>query len=275
MEEFSISMLGNIISGKPEMFSHEHGIRLLQFRVWLLFPEENEYVDAVGKWAAVTILSEYEAEHGPRRGFGRPLNRTSRVLARFLKDDLYACLYDAMFGTTGWTALVDAPSLGELDRSILTRRSEVDTVCDMIDFRFRAVEHGALTSKKANISAGELYVCRKQDAAKRTWRTVRKRWKNLKQSAPFLYASERLGFHFLPPQLEGDDLELDRVNRAKLRHFLRTAAYVASKIEHVDEDNWSEELRVAPKAPKTAPLRPDQLEFMRNYNELVREMRST
>ncbi|WP_445220462.1 hypothetical protein ACKWRH_10590 [Bradyrhizobium sp. Pa8] len=275
MKEFNLSMLRQIISGKPEMFSHEHGIRFLQFRVWLLFPEESEYVDAVGKWAATSILREYESDHGPRGGFGRPSDRTSKILVGFLKDDSYARLYDAMFGTTGWTSLVDTPRFGELNRCIQTRRGEVDTVCDMIDFRFRAVEHGALTPKKANIGAGELYVCLKQGPEKRSWRTVRKRWKNLKQAAPFLYASERLGFDFLPPELDGDELELESVNRAKLRHFLQAAAYVASKIEHVDEDDWIEELRVVPKAPKTTALKPSQLEFMRSYKELVREMRST
>ncbi|MHC2274933.1 hypothetical protein ACVME8_001544 [Bradyrhizobium diazoefficiens] len=269
--EFDVAMLKGIVSGKPEAFPQEHNIRMLQFRTWLLFPDEGKIVDAIGRLAATYVLQQLESEKRPAR-FGRRKDCGSRTLIGLLKDKAYATLYDAFFSSSGWTALLNQHSVRELDKQIEVRKGEVDTVCDMIDFRFRAVEHGSLPVKKAHIAAGELYVWAHPKPGKPTWRTIRKRWAHLKLSAPFLYASEKLGFDFLPAELDGDDFGFERINRKKLKRFLGQAQYVSDKIEHASEEDW-DSLSVTPERPNSAPLRVEQMAFMNDYRQLVSRMR--
>ncbi|WP_156929002.1 hypothetical protein [Bradyrhizobium sp. th.b2] len=280
VDTFNTTTLSRLVAGRPETFPHEYAIRFLQFRTWLLFPGENEseIVDAVGKLAAATVLKDHEVEQHPPRVWrlGNRKDPRSKILANLLKDDEYCRVYDVFFGRSGWTDLLDTLSFNELHKIIQDRRPELHTVCEMIDFRFRGVDHGQLTPKQADITASELHVFK---LTKLSWRTVRKRWGNLKASAPFIYASEKLGYDFLPPAFADGEFKIDQTNRSKIRRFMEASVYVADKIgwKLFDDDAWMNEFKtLKPKQPQTQRLEPATLEIMgANYRADVAKMRNS
>ncbi|MBR0939248.1 hypothetical protein [Bradyrhizobium jicamae] len=281
MATFQLDDLKALLSNEPEAFPHERAIRHLQFRIWLLFPEEYQIVDAVGRIAAAAFLRDYEAENTPRvaRAIDRmrgDRNATSKFLIQLLKQAEYRELYDALFGRAGWTILAQTPSFDELNRRVVARTKEVETVYEMTDFRFRMLDHNTLDKKaEANISRGEFYRWYEHPHGDLSWRTIRSRWQQLRGSAPFLYANAKLGADFLPSGFARKDLASKGVNKAKLKQFIGVAIYVADKIDSsAFSDYGIEEPLVKPLRPSTQAFEQHEIEKMGKYKDLVDNMRS-
>jgi hypothetical protein len=277
-----LSVVNSLTSNGPEKYRHERVISLFQFQTWIYFPEDHHMVDAAGKLAAAAFLRKHEREIGkniPGMGGGRDIN--ANVLIKLLRTTDYGRLYDAYFEDGGWTGLLRTLAPEQFNRNITERRKATETVCEMIDFRFRALDHKTLDTKQSNISRSEFYRWHEHPAGKLAWRTIRSRWKDNRSSAPFLYVNERLfGGSFCPPLFDVAQPTKALIggapNRQQVRKFIGTSLYVAKTVESdfLKEYDGMETLALPPIRAKTSALSKPDLEKMDFYKEKRDEMRS-
>lgn len=216
----------------------------------------------------------------PTIGMGDRLDVSATELRKFLKDPEYRQLYNCFFSTDGWIQLANAMTVEEFNKKVVERRQQIDTVCEMIDYRFRRADNETLRPEEYNISRGEFYRWHKHPAGRLSWKTIRQRWSQNKLSACFLYVSERFGFDLAPPVLDlkrhPRALVKEAPNEQKLKDFLATSLYVAEKIgDEVLEELESFPRRFLPRIqPETKPVDPQVLKKMSRYKELHDEMRT-
>jgi hypothetical protein len=180
--------LNGLISNEPEKFPYERAIRLFQFQTWIYFSDDQRMADAAGKIAAAAFLRKLEREATKNiPGIGRGMDVNSKVLIKLLKTRDYGRLYDEFFKEDGWTGLLRTFSVEHFNKSVAERRKEAETVSEMIDFRFRGLDHKTLDAKQSNISRSEFYRWHEHSSGRLSWRTIRTRWKESRDSAPFLY----------------------------------------------------------------------------------------
>jgi hypothetical protein len=268
--------LSMLIGQTQETFPDESNIRLLQFKMWLLFPDDYEIVDNAGRLLAAKLLRDIERAESSSVGPAMTGNRelSAKTLTTLLKKPEYKKMYNALFGTQSWTVLARSKSLSEIDELITRRRSEVETVCEMIDYRFRTIDHGTRTDKEANISRSEFYRWYEHPHGKLSHRTLRERWKHLRDSAPFLYASEKLGLAFVPQNVRSSTSFKAPINRRRLKKFIAHSLYVAHKIQSDIFDTWRlKDLRVDRKRLDSSPFLEVELAKMSEYKIKAAEMR--
>src|SRR5207237_974455 len=123
-------------------------------------------------------------------------------LRKFLKDPNYRQLYNCFFSKDGWIQLANAMTVENFNRKVAERRKVVETVCEMIDYRFRRADNETVRREEYNISRSEFYRCYAHPEGSLSWKTIRQRWSDNKLSACFLYVSERFGFDLAPPALD-------------------------------------------------------------------------
>lgn len=279
MSTFEFGDIDCLITSRPERFRFEREIRLFQFQTWTYFPDDYKIVDAAGRLAAAALLRAYERAHAkkpPGMSGYREIN--SKILIGFLKDRRYGALYDALFRQNGWTEFLDTPGAEEFNAAVLDQRRKAETVSQMIDFLFRAIDHGTMTKKQATISRAEFYRWYKHPNGELSWRTIRSRWSANRTSAPFLYASEILGFKFFPPNFDWRrpkaSLAANAPNQKKIRDFVKTSLYVAEKINSDVLEEFLADQPVAGRLrPATDPLDEGILGKMRLYKDEVTGMR--
>jgi hypothetical protein len=188
-------------------------------------------VKNAGRLAATKLLERIEKNYLASRAKRRI---TAHRLEYLLENsDDYRALYDAVIARHGsWTRLLRTIPPREFDNEIRKRRETAETVCEMIDYRFRYLEHGGLNKQEANISHSEVYV---HASRKLSGRTIRSRWSNNKDSAVFLYVSEKHDFRFYPPGIRRraflDTLSKEVADLPKIRRFFGACAYVAERID--------------------------------------------
>ena len=186
------AVLSGLISKEPEKFLYERTIRFFQFQTWIYFSDDERMVDAAGKLAAAAFMRKIERETAKKiPGIRRAVDVNSKVLIQLLNTRKYSRLYNEFFQEDGFTGLLRTFSVEEFNKNVATRSKEAETVSEMIDFRFRGLDYKTLDAKQFNISRSEFYRWYKHPSGPLSWKTIRTRWKESRDSAPFLYVSEK------------------------------------------------------------------------------------
>ena len=275
------SLVNSLITNEPEKYLHEREVSLFQFRTWIYFSDDQRMVDAAGKLAAAAFLRKHEREAARKiPGMGRGMEVDSKCLIKLLRTADYSNLYNAFFAENGWTGLLRTLSPTDFNRNVAERRKAVETVYEMIDFRFRALNHKTLTANQSNVSRGEFYRWHEHPAGELSWRTIRSRWKDNRSSAPFLYVSEKFGPSFYPPLFDGvrptKAIIEGTPGRSQVRRFVGMSLYVAETIvsDLLSEYDGMKTLAVPRIRPKTSALSTGDLAKMEYYKEKRDEMRN-
>jgi hypothetical protein len=157
----TIDLLVSEPSQRPPAFRFEREMRLYQFQTWIYFPKPLSMakipkplsmVKMAGRLAATKFLQRMEKEYLASRG-KRRLN--AHRLEDLLQNPDYRALFDggiARYG--GWTKLRLTIRSREFDNEIRKRQKTAQTVCEMIDYRFRYLDHGGLDKREANSQRG-------------------------------------------------------------------------------------------------------------------------
>lgn len=129
----------------------------------------------------------------------------------------------------------------EFDDHVASRHDVAATVADLLDYRYRYLDHGGTDLKFANIS--HAYVFRfnnKEKGSAISGSTIRGRWKEQKQSAVFVYVSEKTNFNVFPRRVGVkqflDRLTQDVTNHLGLKAYFGTCAYVAESFGPDEQD---------------------------------------
>jgi hypothetical protein len=272
----TIDLLVSEPSKRQPAFPFEREIRLYQFQTWIYFPRDS-MLKIAGRLAATKMLERIEKNYLASRA-KRRIN--ARRLAYLLENsDAYHALYDAVIARYGgWTKLLRTIPSRELDSAIRKRQKTAQTVCEMIDYRFRYLEHGGLNKQEANISHSEVYV---YASRKLSGKTIRSRWSDNKDSAVFLYVSEKLDFRFYPPGIGKraflDTLSKEVADLQKIRRFFGTCAYVAERIDGPNSEATTIHIPACIERlpPNTTPLSEDERLRLSDYKTKYQEMRSS
>lgn len=218
-----------------------------------------------------------------------PINRRAdlREFKKLLDDPEYGRLFEAtLCRKGGWIDHLSVLRPAEFDDAVQQRIKISNAVCDIIDYKFRYLDHGGMDKRQALTNRGEFYVWKKE---KISWRTIRKRWEESKYGAVFLYVSEKLGLKFAPapvdvtPEKFVQDLYRRAHDLAFIRKFLGTCAYVSEKISHYPKHESEDDdddpypaipLSVGRIRPRTQPLSPGDLELMSRFEEEKVDMRN-
>jgi hypothetical protein len=274
----TIELLTSAPPAREPSFPFERAVRLFQFQTWIYYPMPSEdMVQMAGQIVATEFLQMMELGV-PYTSLKRHEKKVdSRALGKFLKDPEYRLLFDSVIGKTGgWSHLLYTLEPSEFDERIRKRRETAETVCKMIDYRFRYLDHGGADQEQANISHSEFYRW-KESNPKLSWRTIRTRWRENKESAAFLYASENFDFTPIPIMRMGFLSRL--VNRARdvarIRRFFGYVAYVIESLETgmSGQSKFRIPRHVKRIRPQTGPLTEEEQNRMLAYKAERDEMR--
>jgi hypothetical protein len=255
----------------------EHELFLYHFQTWIYFPKPTSVTRTAITLAAARILEKLGKKHLEANGL-KPLFKNSTVrLEKCLADDEYRSLYNnTLKSEGGWTALLRVPSLADFDKQLQDRRREADVVCDIIDYRFRYLEHGGKRKQDANISHGQFYRWKKN---LESGRTIRNRWSNNKDSAIFLYVSERLDPFMTPPAIDKDDfiqvISPQANDHKRTNTYFGICRHITETLSGSDPNEQVIQIpsSVKPVRPNTDPLSETELEWMKNYSDECDDMR--
>ena len=257
--------------GQPDV-PFEHELLLYGFQTWIYFPKPASTRTALTLAAAVFLEQ-----------LGRKYLKSKRPLAvtleKCLADNGYRSLYDTAMRTEGgWTALLRQPSLAEFDKQLRDRKSEADVVCDIIEYRFRYLDHGGERKQDANISHGQFYRWKKNRESGRTTRT---RWSNNKDSAIFLYVNERLDPFMIPPEISMDgfieQISAQANDHARTSQYFGICRYIAETLSGSDPNEQTVQIpsSVELRRPNTNPLSETELKWMEDYSSESDQMRTS
>jgi hypothetical protein len=267
----TIALLVSAPLGRPGSFPFERAVRLFQLQTWIYYPAPSEdMVRMAGRIVATKFLQLLET--GSFRQHEQKIGSSS--LKKFLEVAEYRMLFDAVIGEYGgWTHLLDTLQPSEFDKRLRGRKEVAETVCEMIDYRFRYLDHGGTDWKKANISHSEFYRW-KDPNLRLSWKTIRTRWQANKESAAFLYVSEHFDFSPIPigrmAFLSG--LVARAKDTARIRKFFGYVAYVMDTLEPgQNKIRISSDLKRI--RPRTAPLTEEEQNRMLTYETEKKEMR--
>jgi len=257
-----------------EQFPYEREIRLCQFQTWIYFPDTAlDVVRLVGSLMAVKHLNELYRKH-----FLRHALISGMQLA--LKNRSYAKLFEEAVGDYGsWTELVLVLEESfDFDTDLRERIEKSETVCKMIDYRFRYLDHGGPDNTQANISHSEFF--RWKCGSKLSWKTIRGRWSRNRRSAVFLYVSEGLGLR-LSPSFDGvgffsSDIAQDARNERRIHRFFGTCAYIMKTLKGENGPTIYDDIHIPSTVrrirPTTDPLPASELQKMTLYKSEREEM---
>src|SRR5258708_6420183 len=156
----ALELLVSDVALSKQAFPYERQIRLCQFQTWIYFPEDSsDMVRMAGSIAAVKYLNRREREL-IQTFATRSSSKTE--LERFLKDPSYTKLFDETFSDYGtWTDfLLLLEEWFDFERELSERIKRAETVCKMIDYRFRFLDHGGTDRHQTNISHSEFFRCK-------------------------------------------------------------------------------------------------------------------
>ncbi|MGZ4987723.1 MAG: hypothetical protein ACXWBP_06775 [Limisphaerales bacterium] len=264
--------------GTPIM-PFEHELFLYHFQTWIYFPKPTSVTRTAITLAAARFLEELGKKYVEVRGPRKLLQNGIVSLKKCLADDDYRSLYDeALKRKGGWTALLRQPSLADFDKQIQRRRTEADVVCDIIDYRFRYLEHGGKRKKEANIGHGQFYRWKKHGES---GKTIRNRWSNNKDSAIFLYVNERLDPFMAPPEIDKDDfiqaISAQANDHKRTNAYFGICRYIAETLSGSDPNEQVIKIPSSVKSvrPITHPLSETELKWMENYSSESGKMRDS
>jgi hypothetical protein len=209
-------------------------------------------------------------------------SNASVEVKRLLRDPIYRALFDIAVEDLGtWTDLVLYVYGVDFQHLLNDRIKDAETVCRMIDYRFRYLDHGGQDRRQADISHSEYYCWKTKPVV--SWKTIRQRWSKNRMSAVFLYVNEKLGLR-LSPNFDGvgffsREISMDATALYHMRRFFGTCAYVSEKLRDDEAIDGSRKIVRIPKnvarvRPQTDPLPPSVLEMMQqSYPSEVKKMR--
>jgi hypothetical protein len=130
---------------KPE-FSFEREIRLYEFQAWIYLPcaASLDRSGITAKSARIIAASKF-LEHIASKNRTALLTeqRESARLIALLKIKEYRDLFDAAFvASGGWLNLMNTITPAAYDQTIIENLKDVKIAADLIDFRFRYLDHG-------------------------------------------------------------------------------------------------------------------------------------
>jgi hypothetical protein len=266
--------------GSKELLLYEREIRLTQFQTWIYFPDPAmDMVRLAGSLAAAKCLCRRERKL--LESFKERSNASVEV-KRLLRDPIYRALFDIAVEDLGtWTDLVLYVYGVDFQHLLNDRIKDAETVCRMIDYRFRYLDHGGQDRRQADISHSEYYCWKTKPVV--SWKTIRQRWSKNRMSAVFLYVNEKLGLR-LSPNFDGvgffsREISMDATALYHMRRFFGTCAYVSEKLRDDEAIDGSRKIVRIPKnvarvRPQTDPLPPSVLEMMQqSYPSEVKKMR--
>jgi hypothetical protein len=266
--------------GSKELLLYEREIRLTQFQTWIYFPHSAmDMVRLAGSLAAAKCLCRRERKL--LESFKERSNASVEV-KRLLRDPIYRALFDIAVEDLGtWTDLVLYVYGVDFQHLLHDRIKDAETVCRMIDYRFRYLDHGGQDRRQADISHSEYYCWKTKPVV--SWKTIRQRWSKNRMSAVFLYVNEKLGLR-LSPNFDGvgffsREISMDATALYHMRRFFGTCAYVSEKLRDDEAIDGSRKIVRIPKnvarvRPQTDPLPPSVLEMMQqSYPSEVKKMR--
>jgi hypothetical protein len=257
--------------GQPDV-PFEHELLLYGFQTWIYFPKPASTRTSLTLAAAVFLEQ-----------LGRKYLKSKRPLAvtleKCLADKGYRSLYDTAMRTEGgWTALLRQPSLADFDKQLRDKKGEADVVCDIIDYRFRYLDHGGERKQDANISHGQFYRWKKH---RESGRTIRTRWSNNKDSAIFLYVSERLDPFMVPPEISNDEfielISTQANDHKKTSEYFGICRYIAETLSGSDPNEQIVQIpsSVEARRPNTNPLSETEMKWMEDYSSESDKMRDS
>jgi hypothetical protein len=146
----TIELLVSARLGRVELFPFERAVRLLQLQTWIYYPAPSEdMVRMAGRIVATKFLQTMELGVPHRSLRQRERKVGSDLLREFLERSEYRLLFDSVIGEYGgWTHLLDTLEPSEFDERLRKRIDSSETVCEMIDYRFRYLDHGELIESK-------------------------------------------------------------------------------------------------------------------------------
>jgi len=200
----------------------------------------------------------------------------------------YADLFDVLFGIgrhkTGigmigsFTRLNLLPTYDEFSKVIIGHLETVGTISELMDYRFRYLDHGGVDKRLSNISHAWVYFWKGDiGRGKISPSTIQARWKAHKDSSIFVYVSEKhmqKDYEFSPLLLYNADFaeavlkEID--DQERLLTYLGKCAYVAEMLGAADGKETTAALfppavELPRVRPTTEPLSADDLERFSNY----------
>ena len=155
----TIELLVSARLARPESFPFERAVRLFQFQTWIYYPTSSGDMVRMACPIVATKFLQMMELGVPYKSLRQHEKKVSSDLLReFLKRPDYRMLFDSVIGKYGgWTHLLDTLEPSEFDERMSKRIENAETVCKMIDYRFRYLDHGGTDLAQANISHSEFY----------------------------------------------------------------------------------------------------------------------
>src|SRR5436190_18762210 len=106
-----------------DAFPFEREILLFQFQTWIYSPDSSRVAENSAVLAGAGFLRFLEGR------LGGPSRNSAASLSRYLANEEYRALYDAVLKPYGgWSRLWKIPSPSEFDKQLQNRREDVETV---------------------------------------------------------------------------------------------------------------------------------------------------
>jgi hypothetical protein len=263
-----------LVSATEAEHAYQRPIELFAFYAWMLFPRSKRMRQDGRLLASVKLLRRLE------RKFGKNILKkgSASALLKFLRKDAFQSLYDQEISPRGgWTRLATTTmTYASFDNEVGKKLADLEIVADLLDFRFRYLDHGG-AMKNGNIIHGHVFRWwqgRTASMPRISRDSIQKRWKDNKISAIFAYTAQKLGPQFGISPLAGNrftaTLIAEANNTEKLKRYFGMCRYVAHTLndQGVIRCFPSEEV-LPPVRPETLPIEPQTLdEFLGSYSDL-------
>lgn len=270
-----------LLRRKPPAFPFEREIRLHELQSWVCFSDKKGRmpIDA-GIRAAVYFLERIEKKNAKLlRGKPGSVDR----LKSLLKIDDYRELFDREIARRGgWTYLLQIWPQKKFNDEMKKYQRYAETVVDIIDFRFRCLEHHSdRGSDFSNLTHGYVYRYKDPDESHhRSGSGIKDHWHRQQDSAVFVYVSKKADFDFFPCDVGTEEFvdQLIKAARDKvgLKKYFGMCAYIAEKFGN--EFSWMLDCLPDAKAlPRnrleTETLSADDFARFNNYHDDVLEFK--
>lgn len=275
-----------LIGKRPPAYADEPAIRLVELQAWIHFPDEDdaEIVRTAARHAGKVFLRSAERKlASPARPPG-----SAAALRHLLSIPEYAALFDdAIFNTGGWARPDRVRTILALEEAS-KRAEENEIVTDLVDFLMRDLEHGS-KGKHTNIARAFTFCWKDPSRISYQWKsrpqkvatiaalsrlrerasgtTFRRRWSAAKDSAAFIYVSEKFGpamFLEIASLTTAARIRRQVPEPKRLSHFFGICAYVNEKLLQISSGGVS--VDSFPPADELRRVRPRHAAFARSFS---------
>jgi hypothetical protein len=244
--EWVLDIIRLLLRLREEQFPFEREVKLFELQTWAHLPQvaiekEEPPVRVRDARALVAARLLRHIESGQRKAFSSELG-TARYSASLLKMHEYQALFDAVIAPRGgFLTLLETITPSDFDVLMKSYVEQITVVADLMDYRFRYLDHGGKDKNLSNLS--HAYVYRFNDKARgRTLsgKTIRVRWQEFKKQAIFIYVSQKSSLYFFPKRLNDPNFTqgiIDQANDLRsLKEYFGKCAYVSERVpSNVDE----------------------------------------